>query len=273
MGQIKEFIKKVTPPIFFDIFHYFISEKSSWSGNYSSWKDALLNADGYDKLEILEKCKISALKVKNGEAKYERDSVLFESVQYSWPLLALIQKIIIVKSGKLNVLDFGGSFGSTYFQNKAYLNYNLNLKWCIVEQEHFVKEGKKYFQNEELLFFNSIEEASQMYKPDLIVLSSVLQYLEFPQDVIKKICSLNCKYIIIDRTPTTALQTDMIVVQSVPKEIYNASYPSWIFSEEKLLFEFINYQVEAVFNNGFTNSINLNNQKVDWNGYILKLKS
>ena len=112
-----------------------------------------------------------------------------------------------------------------------------------------------------------------MYKPDLIILSSVLQYLESPREVIKKICSLNCKYIVIDRTPTTSLQNDFIALQTVPKEIYNASYPSWMFSEEKLLSEFNNYQVEATFNSGFTNSINLNNQKVDWKGYILKIKS
>jgi hypothetical protein len=71
----------------------------------------------------------------------------------------------------------------------------------------------------------------------------------------------------------TSIHYDFISLQAVPKEIYNASYPSWMFSEEKLLGEFNNYQVEAEFNNGFTNSIILNNQKVDWKGYILKIKS
>jgi len=43
---------------------------------------------GYDNDMILEKTRLALLKVKNGEAAYERDSVVFEDIQYAWPLLA-----------------------------------------------------------------------------------------------------------------------------------------------------------------------------------------
>ena len=61
-----------------------------------------------------------AFKVKNGEAVYERDSVLFDEIQYSWGLLAGLEKAALEHDGKLCVLDFGGSLGSTYYQNKQF---------------------------------------------------------------------------------------------------------------------------------------------------------
>lgn len=109
------------------------------------------------------------------------------------------------------------------------------------------------------------------YKPNLIILSSVLQYLEYPYELIQKLCSLNVDYIIIDRTPVSPNERDILTIQQVPKEIYDASYPSWIFSEKLFLSKFYNYESEIKFNNGFTKSIIHNNNKVEWSGFILKL--
>ncbi len=59
-----------------------------WSGDYSSWKSAQQHCVGYDAANILEKVKDAILKVKNGEAVYERDSVLFYKIEYAYPLLS-----------------------------------------------------------------------------------------------------------------------------------------------------------------------------------------
>ena len=40
-------------------------------------------SSGYDSQLILDKVLTSTLKVKNGEAAYERDSVLFDEIQYA----------------------------------------------------------------------------------------------------------------------------------------------------------------------------------------------
>ena len=47
-------------------------------GNYSSWAEARANSTGYDSEVILNKTKDALLKVKRGEAAYERDSVTFD---------------------------------------------------------------------------------------------------------------------------------------------------------------------------------------------------
>src|SRR4051812_28170712 len=80
-----------------------------WFGNYTTWEEARKQCTGYDDLAIVEKVKSSVLKVKNGEAAYERDSVLFDEIQYSRPLLDAFQQVAAGSSGVLHVIDFGGS--------------------------------------------------------------------------------------------------------------------------------------------------------------------
>jgi putative methyltransferase (TIGR04325 family) len=70
-------------------------------------------------------------------------------------------------------------------------------------------------------------------QPNIVVLSSVLQYLEHPFTVFEQILGLPCDCVIIDRTPFWAGPTDRLCVQSVPPSIYPASYPSWIFSRQR----------------------------------------
>ena len=113
-----------------------------FTGNYATWDEAKKNCLGYDAPNILEKVKASLLKVKNGEAVYERDSVLFDHVEYSYPLLISLLYIATASENKLRLLDFGGSLGSSYYQNRNFLNRLELLEWSIVEQNHFVKCGK-----------------------------------------------------------------------------------------------------------------------------------
>ena len=128
------------------------SSKYGWFGNYSSWNEAQAQTTGYDTDLILNKVLIALLKVKNGEAVYERDSVNFDEIQYSWGTLSGLLLSSQANKGYLTVLDFGGSLGSGYFQNKNALKYVTNLKWNIIEQTHFVKSGKEHFSNHQLFF-------------------------------------------------------------------------------------------------------------------------
>jgi putative methyltransferase (TIGR04325 family) len=81
-----------------------------------------------------------------------------------------------------------------------------------------------------------------------VLLSGVLQYLPAPSEVMKKIQESAVRYIIIDRTPFSDLDSDHITIQHVPKSIYVASYPCWIFSRLNLTQRFgPSYQLLAEF--------------------------
>ena len=235
--RLRQIIKKITPPIFLHIFRRRIS-KYGFFGNFSTWKDAVNTSTGYDSDEIIKKIKESLLKVKSGEAVYERDSVLFDKIHYSWPLLAGLLWIASQKGNRLNLIDFGGSLGSSYFQNKKFLMNLKEPKWNIVEQKKIVECGKKYFENDCLKFYFNLDDCIEEQNPDLILLSSVIQYIEKPYDLLKKIINYGLEFIIIDRTAFVKGDKDRLTVQKVSPKIYKASYPAWFFSETKFLNSF-----------------------------------
>ncbi len=257
--KIKRFFKKDKPGM--------------WQGNFQNWQIAQENSIGYNETSILEKCKSALLKVKNHEAVYERDSVLFDKIQYSWALLSCLQKVAIENNNNLSVLDFGGSLGSTYYQNKTFLENLNSIEWSIVEQTHFVSCGKDFFENNTLKFYNNIDDCLKNRKPNVLLLSSVLQYLENPQQWINQFCKLEIPYILIDRTAISSLENDIITIQNVKEEIYKASYPCRFFNEKKLLNLFQNYHQIAEFDSfcDFPKTIN-KDVEVCWKGYLLKLK-
>jgi len=234
---LKDMIRLVTPPVFINLAKHLRGNLQTntygLSGDYRSWDEAKAISTGYDNAIILEKTRTALLKVKNGEAIYERDSVLFNDIQYSWPLLASLMWVAARCGGRLNIMDFGGSLGSTYFQNRFFLSTLPEVRWNIVEQSNHVGIGKAYFEDDNLRFYASIAECLADTQPNVILLCSVLQYLERPYTVIDQILELSCDHIIMDRTPFWAGPTDRLCVQAVPPSIYPASYPSWIFSRQK----------------------------------------
>jgi len=205
------------------------------SGDYGSWDEAKAASMGYDHGIIVEKTKAALLKVKKGDAAYERDSALFDEIQYDWPVLAGLMWVAAQCGGRLNVLDFGGSLGSTYFHNRVFLSsLSGEVRWNVVEQSGHVTVGKAYFEDATLRFYGSIAEClATGTHPNVVLLSSVLQYLEHSHTVLKQIFELPCGHIIIDRTPFWDGPTDRLCVQRVPPHIYPASYPSWIFSRSQ----------------------------------------
>jgi putative methyltransferase (TIGR04325 family) len=239
---MKQLIKLWLPPILLKIYRNLNLSGVRFLGMYSSWEEASLRTKGYDSEDIFERVKQSALKVKNGEAICERDSVLFDEPQYSWPSLACLMYVAACKQGNLSILDFGGSLGSSYFLNKKFLN-SFNVEWSIVEQLHFVEFGKKEIADDVLKFYSNLDECFLERSPNCLFLSSVIQYLEDPYHWLEIFVNLEIDFILLDRMPFSKIHKEFIQIQDVPSSIYNASYPLHILNEEKI----INLLVESGF--------------------------
>jgi putative methyltransferase (TIGR04325 family) len=246
----------------------------TWSGNYANWADAYARSTGYDSPAILEQCKSSLLKVQAGEAAYERDGVLFEKKQYSFGLLTALLRVALENDGNLSVLDFGGSLGSSYFQNRDFLAPVKDLKWSIVEQANFVSCGISTFESDQLKFYPTLDSCLRNQQPNLLLLSGVLQCLDDPFAWVQKFMSLKLPYIVIDRTAFAESEQHILTVERVPPAIYPASYPSWFFNEKKFLEYFHMYESVATFDSFCDGPILLNGaHKAYWGGHILKLRS
>lgn len=239
--SLKETARLITPPLVLQLARRWRRPPTPaptglrLTGDYASWAAALADSDGYDADIILAKTTDALLKVKRGEAVYERDSVLFDHIHYTWPVLAGLLWAAARAGGTLNVLDFGGSLGSTYFQNRTFLSHLRTVRWNIVEQIKHVQVGQRYFQDETLRFYPTIQDCLANTQPQVILLSGVLQTLEQPYTLLEELAASPCDTLIVDRTPFWAGATDRLCVQHVPATIYPASYPCWIFSEQRFL--------------------------------------
>lgn len=222
-----------------------------WEGNFSSWQDAIKVSAGYDYDDIIEKCQSSILKVRNNEAIYERDSFLLDHKEYSWALICGLLLASAENKNTMNVIDFGGSLGSTYYQVKDLIGNIHRVNWNVVEQQKFVETGKREFQNEILRFYYTIQDCLNENKCNIAILSSVMQYLEDPYEPLRQLIQSKINYIIIDRTLFIDKDEPLITVQHVPESIYKASYPCHLLIEKELHLLIDNhYSIIADFDSG-----------------------
>ncbi len=249
----------------------FPNKNSWWKGDYASWDKALAHCTGYNDDLILQKVKQAVLKVKKGEALYERDSVLFNTPYYFEPLVKALK--VSVKNNSLDVLDFGGSLGSTYFQYKPILDNVKNLNWAVVEQNNYFQAGRTEIAEAGLQFYETVKEALEQQQAQVLLLSSVLPYLKDPYAVVKELLQYKFDSIIIDRTNFIKRKKDRLTVQQVPKEIYEASYPCWFFNEQRFLSHFLEaYEIQNEFMNETPPPERLGMDEVYWKGFYLKRK-
>ncbi len=234
----KKLIKKFIPPIVLE-WKNGTPQKYGYFGNFKTWEEVVKLTSGYSNNTIIERVKNSALKVKKGEAVYERDSVIFGKIDVSWPLLACLLWVSSLYKGSLELIDFGGALGTSYYQNRGFLKHLSHLKWHIVEQDAFVDIGQKEFADETLQFHyeKDLEKLVTEVKPSLLIISSSLQFLPDPMNFLESLPELNIPYIIFDKIPffVEPASPTRLMIQKVPPKIYDASYPVWIFGRNAFL--------------------------------------
>lgn len=210
---------------------------------YTDWAAAAAAAGAYSEASILAQVQAATDRVVAGEAAFERDGVTFDHLEYRWPVVASLLWRASVGGGRLSVLDFGGSLGSSLRQTGTLLD-SVDLSWGVVEQPSFVEAGRRY-EDGRLRFFATVGECVGAITPDAVLLSSVLQYLPDPHAVLAELGDCGADTIIIDRTPMTEEGVDVPVVQHVPAEIYRASYPAWLLSGPRLLADLPGWRLVA----------------------------
>lgn len=206
-----------------------------FEGRFSDFKSAreLCLGKGYEGEQIFARVKESAIAVKEGRAAYERDGYLFYEKDYYLQLLSVLYEVFL-QYGELNIIDFGGSLGSTYFQNKDRLKkISDRVEWNIIEQRHFVEWGRSNLEDDVLRFYYNINEIE---KCNCIIFGSSLQYLEKYETILAQIREKEIPYVVVDRLPVS--NESWVSVEYVHEPIYEAVYPLYILSEDMLAKQF-----------------------------------
>ncbi len=205
-----------------------------YRGNFASWAEAQRASTGYASAKILQRVIAATRATRAGEAAWERDTVLFSEPWVHEPLLRVMQDVA-AREGGLDVLDFGGALGSTWWQHRERFDAAELTRWSVVEQPEFVAVGRREFQQGPLKFYPDIAECLAVGPPNVTLLSSVLPYLEQPHVWLRELGAKVTGTLIIDRTGFVRGGEDRLAVQHVPESVYDASYPCWFFSQPQLL--------------------------------------
>jgi putative methyltransferase (TIGR04325 family) len=241
-----------------------------WSGDYPTWDDAEKECTGCSDESILEQVKNILLTTKDREDIYERDGcIIAGEPEYVFELLEWIKKTAI--NNEINLIDFGGSLGTTFFQLKKYLK-DYKVRWNIIEQGNFVTTGKEIFEDDNIKFYYTIDECLAETKPNCFISSSVFPYIKNTEEILTSVFDYKFDWILLDRMSMIDGDKDRLSIQIVPPDIYKAIYPCWFFGEDK----FINYVVDngyehlksfdALGGRGFAPRINTSAHR----GYIFK---
>jgi putative methyltransferase (TIGR04325 family) len=185
--------------------------------------------------EILSRVVAATREVVAGRAAYERDTVLFFEPAPPFHIVSVLLRSALRDGGQLEVIDFGGSLGTTYRQCRPFISGLVRLQWHVIEQPHFADAGRREFSNAELHFHDSVGDVRAATTPFTFIFSSVLQYLEHPDDVLRSLQLLPGSHLMIDRSPFSHQDADRLCIQRAPRNVYKASYPCWIFSKDRVL--------------------------------------
>lgn len=204
-------------------------------GNYASWAEARAASQGYDAGAILERVRQATIEVRAGRAAFERDGVAFHAYEPHPRLVAALRVAAEEHGGRLEVVDFGGALGSTWWHHRGELAGLPCVRWRVVEQPHYVALGQREFCDETLSFHESIGEAMAGGGSNVILLSCVIPYVEEPMSLLREIVDAGFAHVIIDRNPFVRSGPGRLVVQRVPPALGGGSYPSWLFERNSLL--------------------------------------
>ncbi len=243
-----------------------IFKKRQFTGNYKTWEEAKKASEGYGNDKIFARAVKTRRLVLDGIAKYERDLRVFHEKPYVPESLAFLLWVYS-KEKTLSVLDFGGSFGTSYYQHRDFLKHVENLRWSIVEQEHYVEYGQKNFETKELKFFKTYGEALTYSKPNVLYLSGVLPYLEKPYETLNELLALKIPYILLDRNQflQNPESPTLLTIQKTTKMTFPTSFPCWIFNKKEMLSVFSDYEIMREFRDS-------ENEGVYYGGCLLTLK-
>jgi putative methyltransferase (TIGR04325 family) len=268
--NIKQFLRALCPPIIADALSSLAGRRISFSGIYLDWNTASEHADGYATENILERATAATKKVISGEAKFDRDGVTFNDNSYPFPVIALLLRAASENNGTLTVLDFGGSLGSSYYQCRHFLEGVEKLRWCVVEQSHFVDAGNRSFSSDKLLFFKDMKTVLANHRPNVVLFSGVLQYLPKPYEVLREAIDSLAEYIIVDRNPFIEANASILSVQRIPKQIVKSSYPAWLFSETEFRRFFSGKYMEIATFEALDGAAGRGRLKVKFKGMVLR---
>lgn len=221
---LKNIARALTPPVIWEGLRKLRRRDVGWFGDYQDWDHALVHEVGYSTDVILERMQEVHHRLKIGALSEQPDPNL---------LGHLLLAATILK--QMRVMDFGGSLGRQYFRMREALDLGCNYSWSVVEQDNFVRCGRRQFADKKLRFFSDPGDCIANEQPNVLLASNSLQYFSDPYALLDTLLVGSIHYVIIHDLPVSLSGKERITIQKVDQNIYEATLVCRLFSETRIL--------------------------------------
>jgi putative methyltransferase (TIGR04325 family) len=187
------------------------------------WEAAKRRTSGYEGKATLKSLssRIEALRTPTNLPHDDRLNEIVKAIRDS--------ALQIRSTTPIRVLDIGGSFGEHFFHLQK-LMPECNFEWTVLETEGHCSIIPGFLASIEGLRFVS-EQPNGNQHFDIALLSSVLQYVDVPYELLSLACRI-ADSVIINRLPLSSNSHDRVAIQRPGLLSSKGSYPVHIFSEK-----------------------------------------
>lgn len=208
-------------------------ERYIWfEGPFRSWEEAQSSAKGYGLDEIAERVLNSVIQARSDSFNFERDGLVLPGNGQDGALIAALNLARASSGTPIQVLDFGGGLGSTFWSHREIVEEIGLVKWTVIEQDSFLRVSRK-LPSIPKLYFEAGDSIPSEHSPNLVILGSVLQYLESPEKVLSSLLGLRPQVLFLGRHPVSNARERIPLVQHVPRRINESDYPMWLFPKDE----------------------------------------
>ena len=202
-----------------------------------SWNAAVAKSVGYESTSIVGPVVEAARLLRNECLEAVVATSRFQQVA-SGLLYCIVQSDLRPRQS-IRVLDFGGG-GADYFYQFQKFAPHFNLDWTVLETPSLAEAMQRELGQGQtnLRWVDSFEKLSESY--DVVLCSSVLQYLENPFEVLAELVKKS-QFLIINRIPLVETGEHFVAVQRILIGRKRGSYPAHFFSESRFLNDLSQY--------------------------------
>ena len=223
-----------------------IPSQLTMTGPYGSYAEALADASGYDSPIVVQQVEEAILAVLEGRAAYERDGTAFQTR----PDLAIYKVLRDVVTPHSTIADFGGGLGGLFISAPELFHQSCRL--LVIEQASMVEAGLRLARKHKLPL-EFIDSQEQTVPPlDVLIFSSVLQYLSDPWATVEWVIqSCAPEVVIIDRTAIRRGNSRWYLQTNPGYYKGSVTYPVQVLERRRLLRAFSGYRPVQHWHNTF----------------------
>ena len=228
--MISSFAEWILPPKIKTLIRASLSSVIGFT-KVDSWDTAERKSVGYESVSVLTPLLEGTIESRVNLADSKLVTTRYQQVATAM-FFCLSEKRL--RGGKpLRILDFGGGGGDYFYQFQKFVPH-IDFDWTVVETPALAEamQQKHGGESQKIRWVGSIEMTDEKY--DLVLCSSVLQYLEKPFEILEALVKKS-QFVIINRIPLIKTADNFVALQRILTKKKRGSYPAHFFSENSFL--------------------------------------